>query len=162
HDALVAWAEPSCRVSPSGHDLNRGRRQVTTRKTGTTMRMTTLSSLFATCVAGALLSACGGGDSAGTSTLIASSDTAKKCDDSSDKDGTPGRGHCPVALTCDDSMIKAFKPDKNTTVTLVKAFKKGDPLALSGTPASPPPPVALNDMCLVKLTIGPGNPGPAG
>src|SRR5262249_16091583 len=34
--------------------------------------------------------------------------------------------------------------------------------ALSGTPASPPPPVALNYMCLVKLTVGPGNPGPAG
>ncbi len=59
-------------------------------------------------------------------------------------------------------MIAAFTPDANTTVTLVKAFKKGDALALSGTPASPPPPVALNDMCLVKLTIGPGNPGPAG
>jgi hypothetical protein len=59
-------------------------------------------------------------------------------------------------------MITAFKPDANTTVTLVKAFKQGDPLALSATPASPPPPVAVKDMCLVKLTIGPGNPGPAG
>jgi feruloyl esterase len=59
-------------------------------------------------------------------------------------------------------MITAFKPDANTTVTLVKAFKQGDPLALAGTPASPPPPIAANDMCLVKLTIGPGNPGPAG
>jgi Tannase and feruloyl esterase len=67
-----------------------------------------------------------------------------------------------VALTCDNSMIAAFKPDANTTVTLVKAFKQGDPLALSATPASPPPPIAANDMCLVKLTIGPGNPGPAG
>jgi feruloyl esterase len=67
-----------------------------------------------------------------------------------------------VLLTCDDSMITAFKPDANTTVNLVKAFKKGDPLALAGTPASPPPPIAANDMCLVKLTVGPGNPGPAG
>jgi hypothetical protein len=67
-----------------------------------------------------------------------------------------------VALPCDNSMITAFKPDANTTVTLVKAFKQGDPLALSATPASPPPPIAAKDMCLVKLTIGPGNPGPAG
>ena len=52
-------------------------------------------------------------------------------------------------------MMTAFKPDANTSVTLVKAFKKGDPLALSGTPAAPAPPVAANDMCLVKLTIGP-------
>jgi feruloyl esterase len=58
-------------------------------------------------------------------------------------------------------MMTDFKPDANTTVTLVKSFKKGDSLALSGTPATPAPPVALNDMCLVKLTIGPGNPGPA-
>ena len=66
-----------------------------------------------------------------------------------------------TALTCDDSMKKAFKPDANTTVTLVKAFKKGDRLALSGTPASPPPLVASTDVCLVKLNVGPGNPGPA-
>src|SRR6267378_3603135 len=66
-----------------------------------------------------------------------------------------------IALTCDDSMKTAFRPDANTTVTLVKAFKKGDRLALSGTPASPPPLVASNDVCLVKLNVGPGNPGPA-
>ncbi len=66
----------------------------------------------------------------------------------------------PTALTCDDSIKAAFKPDANTTVTLVKAFKKGDSLALSGTPASPAPLVALNDVCLVKLNVGPGNPGP--
>ena len=59
-------------------------------------------------------------------------------------------------------MKTAFKPDANTTVTLVKAFKKGDPLALSGTPATPTPPTAANDVCLVKLMVGPGNPGPAG
>ena len=68
----------------------------------------------------------------------------------------------PALLTCDDSMIAAFKPDANTTVTLVKAFKTGDSLALSGTPATPAPPVAANDLCMVKLIVGPGNPGPAG
>src|SRR5215470_16296607 len=66
-----------------------------------------------------------------------------------------------TALVCDDTMKTAFKPDDNTTVTLVKAFKKGDPLALSSTPATPTPPTAANDVCLVKLMIGPGNPGPA-
>jgi feruloyl esterase len=53
-------------------------------------------------------------------------------------------------------------PDANTTVTLVRAFKRGDSLALSGTPAAPAPPVAASDLCLVKLRIGPGHPGPAG
>jgi hypothetical protein len=108
----------------------------------TKMRVAALSPLFATCAAGALLTACGG--------------------DSNPPAAAPAPAPAPVALTCDNSMITAFKPDANTTVTLVKAFKKGDPLALSATPASPPPPVAANDMCLVKLTIGPGNPGPAG
>jgi feruloyl esterase len=65
-------------------------------------------------------------------------------------------------LNCDDSLKSAFKPDANTTITFVKSFKKGDPLALPGTPASPPPPVASNDACLVKLNVGPGNPGPVG
>src|SRR6266478_1486034 len=128
------------------------------------MRAAALSSLFATCAVGALLAACGGSDSSSptvaSSTTLPASDSSKKCDNSKDQGGKSGR--CPVALTCDNSMITAFKPDANTTVTLVKAFKKGDPLALSGTPASPPPPIAANDMCLVKLTIGPGNPGPAG
>jgi len=68
----------------------------------------------------------------------------------------------PTALVCDDTMKTAFKPDAHTTVTLVKAFKKGDPLALAGTPATPTPPTAANDVCLVKLMVGPGHPGPAG
>jgi Tannase and feruloyl esterase len=69
----------------------------------------------------------------------------------------------PALLTCDNSMIAAYKaPDANTTITMVKAFKKGDSLALSGTPATPTPPVAANDLCMVKINVGPGNPGPAG
>jgi hypothetical protein len=64
-------------------------------------------------------------------------------------------------LVCDDTMKTEFAPDSLTTVLLVKAFKKGDPLALSGTPATPPPPIAANDVCIVKLLVGPGNPGPA-
>lgn len=87
----------------------------------------------------ALLSACGGNNS---STVAAAPPT--------------------TALSCDSSMIANFKPDAYTTVTLVKAFNKGDPLALSGTPTTPTPATATTDLCLVKLNIGPGNPGPAG
>lgn len=68
----------------------------------------------------------------------------------------------PTALACDDGIKTAFKPDASTTVLLVKAFKQGDPIALSGTPALPAPPTAPADLCLVKLLVGPGNPGPAG
>jgi hypothetical protein len=106
-------------------------------------RVAALSSLFAACAAGGLLSACGGSSSPAPP-------------------AAPSPPPAPTALTCDNSMIAAFKPDANTTVTLVQAFKTGDALALSGTPASPPPPIATNDMCLVKMTIGPGNPGPVG
>ena len=65
-------------------------------------------------------------------------------------------------LSCDDSMKAAFKPDANTTVVFVKQFKAGSSYALANTPASPAPPVAATDVCLVKLLVGPGNPGPAG
>jgi hypothetical protein len=67
----------------------------------------------------------------------------------------------PTNLMCDDSMKTAFKPDERTTVLLVKAFKQGDQLLLSGT-ATANTPVAANDICLVKLLVGPGNPGPVG
>ena len=67
-----------------------------------------------------------------------------------------------TALQCDDSMKTAFKPDANTSVLLVHAFKQGDSLALSGTATSPTPPVATSDLCLVKLLVGPGSPGSAG
>jgi hypothetical protein len=67
-----------------------------------------------------------------------------------------------TALACDDGIKTAFKPGANTTVLLVKSFKQGDPVALSGTPATPAPPAAPTDLCLVKLLVGPGNAGPAG
>jgi feruloyl esterase len=57
-------------------------------------------------------------------------------------------------------MKTAFAPDANTKVTLVKSFKKGDALLLSGT-ASATTVTASNDVCMVKLNVGPGNPGPA-
>src|SRR5215510_387454 len=57
-------------------------------------------------------------------------------------------------LMCDDTMKTAFKPDANTSVVLVQAFKQGDPLALSGTMGTPP--TAAADLCLVKMVVGPG------
>jgi Tannase and feruloyl esterase len=60
--------------------------------------------------------------------------------------------------TCDDSLKNAFKPDALTTVTLVKAFKKGADLNLDGKPTGR---VAPADVCVVKLNVGPGNRGPA-
>ena len=65
-------------------------------------------------------------------------------------------------LSCDDGLKTSFKPDADTSVLLVKSFKAGDPVALSGTPASPVPQTAPTDLCFVKLLVGPGNPGPAG
>jgi feruloyl esterase len=62
-------------------------------------------------------------------------------------------------LTCDDSMKTEFHPDSLTTVLLVKAFKKNDPLTL-GTPTSTTP-IAANDVCMVKLLVGPGHPDAA-
>jgi Tannase and feruloyl esterase len=63
-------------------------------------------------------------------------------------------------LQCDDTLKNDFHPDSLTTVLLVKAFKKNDPLTL-GTP-TPTTPIAANDVCVVKLLVGPGNPGPVG
>jgi len=82
--------------------------------------------------------------------LVASSQ-AVRADDRKHDDGE--RQQKP--LKCDD--LNAFRPDSLTTVLLVKAFKKGDLLTLSTTP-----PVAANDVCMVKLLVGPGNPGTAG
>jgi len=81
-----------------------------------------------------------------------------------DDDHRHGRGddHHDKLLACDDTMKDRFRPDRDTTVLLVKAFTKGEPLALSGTPATPAPPVADNDVCVVKLLVGPGHPGPEG
>src|SRR5437867_1108438 len=70
--------------------------------------------------------------------------------------------HKQKLLTCDDTLKNDFRPDLLTTVLLVKAFKKGDVLKLPATPTTPAPPVAANDVCVVKLLVGPGNPGPAG
>lgn len=66
-----------------------------------------------------------------------------------------------TAVSCDETMKTSFVPDAGTKDTLVKAFKKGDPILLSGTPGATTP-VASNDVCVVKLLVGPGSPGAAG
>ena len=96
-----------------------------------------LTFLFSIVAASALPVACGGSDNSAADAPVSA----------------------PVALTCDDTMKTAFKPDANTTVLLVKSFKAGDPIALSGTTGTPP--VAAKDLCFVKLVVGPGNTGPA-
>lgn len=62
-----------------------------------------------------------------------------------------------TALTCDDSMKTAFKPDAQTSVLLVKQYKQGDALPPGRSDAT----TAAADLCQVKLLVGPGNPGPA-
>jgi hypothetical protein len=66
-------------------------------------------------------------------------------------------------LTCDASITKNFKPNSQTKVLLVRAYKKGDKLPNAtvqdrvGLVADE----AMADSCMVKLLVGPGNPGPA-
>ncbi len=57
------------------------------------------------------------------------------------------------------ALDKAFASDRLTSVVLVKAFGRGDPLAI-GEPVTTHTASAANDICLVKLNVGPGNPGP--
>ncbi len=61
-------------------------------------------------------------------------------------------------LRCDDGLKAAFKPDALTTVVAVLPFKQGDKVFVADSAS----PVTLAaDLCLVKLKVGPGNPGPA-
>ena len=91
-------------------------------------------------IASAALSGCGGGDDPVNASAAAPTQQA--------------------LLSCNESMKSAFTPDANTSVLLVKLFKAGDALRLSGTVVASDP-IAPNDMCFVKLLVGPGNPGPA-
>jgi hypothetical protein len=66
----------------------------------------------------------------------------------------------PSKLPCDESLKTKFQPDQLTRVVLVKYFKAGDSLSLA-EPVTTSTPRAANALCLVKLLVGPGNPGPA-
>lgn len=62
---------------------------------------------------------------------------------------------------CDASIAQTFKPDDATRIVQVAHFKKGDTIGFGAAqPAGAP--VAAADVCMVKLIVGPGNPGPAG
>nr|WP_233575827.1 tannase/feruloyl esterase family alpha/beta hydrolase [Noviherbaspirillum saxi] len=88
------------------------------------------------------------------------------CGSNSDSDNPPpDQLASQTTLSCDDSIKTGFKPDADTTVLLVKAFKKGDAfpnqtLENLGNPNAEM--AAKADLCLVKLLVGPGKPGPVG
>lgn len=61
-------------------------------------------------------------------------------------------------LNCDDSIQTSFRPDALTRVAAVQPMKKGDKVFVADSAS----PVTLAaDLCLVKLVVGPDNPGPA-
>ncbi|MBU6267615.1 MAG: tannase/feruloyl esterase family alpha/beta hydrolase [Sphingomonadales bacterium] len=64
-------------------------------------------------------------------------------------------------LGCDDRLKAAFHPDARTRVVLVKSYKAGQPLVISEPVTPMLTGTATADLCLVKLVVGPGNPGPA-
>ncbi len=70
---------------------------------------------------------------------------------------TPASASGPP-LACDDRLKTAFKPDPLTSVVAVQTFNKGDKVFVSD---SATPVTLAADLCLVKLQVGPGNPGPA-
>lgn len=61
-------------------------------------------------------------------------------------------------LSCNEDLKQSLSLGDETSVNLVKAFKKGEPLNLTGE-KSDKVEIAKNDLCLVKLNVGPGNPG---
>lgn len=75
------------------------------------------------------------------------------------------RSSTTAQLSCDKSIAERFKPDEQTKVLLVKQYHKGDALpygkmVLTQEFGRDPIPIEA-DVCLVKLLVGPGNPGPA-
>lgn len=92
---------------------------------------------------------------------VAVSLAACSSDDPTPVGTTPTPQTQPQAVSCDESLKTAFKPDADTQVLFVKAFKQGEALSLAATPPADAVKAAA-DVCLVKLLVGPGNPGPVG
>jgi len=77
------------------------------------------------------------------------------------------------AVECGDALKNAMQAHADTKVVVVKAFRRGEKLVLTDDPnassssnavegaAKVPPPVAGSDLCMVKLLVAPGHPGPA-
>ncbi len=79
------------------------------------------------------------------------------CGGSDDDDSASNES--PSQLACEEAQIKeAFAGAADTEVLLVRAFKKGEALSLADSAAAAP--VAANGVCMVKINVGPGNPGP--
>lgn len=72
----------------------------------------------------------------------------------------PAAPPASAPLACDAQGLGQLRIDAQTRVIGVHAFKAGDEVRLANSPA--PHVKAPADLCLVKLLVGPGNPGPAG
>lgn len=62
---------------------------------------------------------------------------------------------------CDASLARALANDPQASIVLARQFRKGEKLLLEGD-SSPYAPVLAHDLCMVKINVGPGNPGPEG
>jgi hypothetical protein len=105
----------------------------------------------------------GGGESAGGSSGTPAGESGASSDaGSAGESGASGASGAPNTspMACDE-QLKALDLGPNATVTLVKSFPAGAVLSLT-SPAAADAPVSPFELCLVKLTVGPGNPGPAG
>lgn len=67
------------------------------------------------------------------------------------------RPRVSAGLGCDDGLRAAFRRDPLTRITLIRAFRAGEDLNLDGRPSGR---IAPADVCLVKMVVGPGSPGP--
>ena len=57
------------------------------------------------------------------------------------------------------ALASAIAGDPQARIVLVRQFRRGEALLLDKD-NSPQAPRLANDLCLVKLMVGPGNPGP--
>ena len=81
------------------------------------------------------------------------------CGDDEPDDGDIAGLPSETVLSCDDSFITSLETDSETSVLLVHAFAQGDEITLDGSETNM---TAAVDMCLVKILVGPGNPGTDG
>ena len=81
------------------------------------------------------------------------------CGDDEPDDGDIAELPSETVLSCDDSFITSLETDSETSVLLVHAFAQGDEITLDGSETNM---TAAVDMCLVKILVGPGNPGTDG
>lgn len=63
-------------------------------------------------------------------------------------------------LACDMQGLGQMRLDAQTRIIGVHSFRAGDEVRLANSPA--PHIKTAVDVCLVKMVVGPGNPGPAG